>query len=71
MTIYYVIIDMVDRVGYNRTGWIPSKFSGRAHLDRKEAERELLEAEAAARCSKDLGDAYIEEEVINICGMSE
>lgn len=66
MTIYYVMVDMVDRVGWNKNGWIPSKFSGRAHLDRKAAERELLEAEAAARCSKDLGDAYIKEEVITI-----
>lgn len=66
MKIYTVMIDMLDRVGYNNTKWVPSKFSGRIHLDRKAAERELLEAEAAALHAKNLGDAYIQEEVIEI-----
>ena len=65
MKIYTVMIDMLDRVGY-KTTWIESKFSGRIHLDRKAAERELLEAEAAALHSKNLGDARIKEEVIEI-----
>lgn len=66
MKIYTVMIDVLDRVGYNKTSWTPSKFSGRIHLDRKAAERELLEAEAAALHSKNLGDSYIKEEVIEI-----
>lgn len=66
MKIYTVMIDILDRVGYNKTTWIESKFSGRIHLDRKAAERELLEAEAAALHTKNLGDARIKEEVIDL-----
>ena len=66
MKIYTVMVDMLDRVGYNKTTWVESKFSGRIHLDRKAADRELLEAEAAALHSKNLGDVRIKEEVIEI-----
>lgn len=66
MKIYTVMIEVLDRCGYQRVQWVESQFSGRVHLDRSAAERELLEAEAASRTAKNVGDAWIKEEVIEL-----
>ena len=66
MKIYTVMIEVLDRCGYQRVQWVESQFSGRVHLDRSAAERELLEAEAASRTAKNVGDAWIKEEVLEL-----
>ena len=66
MKIYTVMVEILDRVGYQKVQWVESKFSGRIHLDRNAAERELLEAEATSRAAKNVGDAWIKEEVIEL-----
>lgn len=66
MKIYTVMVEVLDRCGYQRVQWVESQFSGRVHLDRSAAERELLEAEAASRTAKNVGDAWIKEEVLEL-----